>query len=119
MSAGVLENAESDGDRERVSMRDHWTYEADHWETGHVERVDQIGAFESHPFGDGPTRSREVIRVDLDGFGASAPASMHDPDDNVQVSYWLTPERARDLRDDLEELLEDVDRLLAEAGVSR
>jgi len=32
-------------------------------------RIDKVGAYESAPFGDGPIRSRERIRVDLDGFG--------------------------------------------------
>ncbi len=111
-------SSEQSSTREPFYARKHSTYEQPHWETGHVERVDQIGAYESYPFGDGPIRSREIIRVDLDGFGHGG-ASMHEPDDNVQLSYWLTPERARELRDDLDELLEEADRLLGEAGVGQ
>jgi len=111
-------SSEQSSTREPVYARSHSTYENPHWQTAHVERVDLIGAFESHPFGDGPIRSREVIRVDLDGFGHGG-ASMHGVGENLQVSFWLTPETARDLRDDLDKLLEDVDRLLAEAGVGQ
>ncbi len=105
-------------DREPIHARSHSTYEQPNWSTAHVERVDLIGAFESHPFGDGPIRSREVIRVDLDGFGHGG-ASMHGVGENLQVSFWLTPEAARTLRDDLDELLKDADRLLAEVGVGQ
>jgi len=44
--------------RERPRARRHKTYEQDHWETAHIDRVDNIGAYESAPFGDGPIRSR-------------------------------------------------------------
>lgn len=94
--------------RERPRQRRHETYDQDHWETAHIERVDQIGAFESPPFGEDPVRSREVIRVDLDGFGHGG-ASMHDVGDNVQCSFWLTPERARELHADLGGLLDNCD----------
>lgn len=90
------------GEREPAILRGHSTYEQEHWETAHVERVDQIGVYENAPFGDGPVRSRETIRVDLDGYGHGG-ASMHDGDENIQVSFWLTPERAQELLDDLEE----------------
>jgi len=94
--------------RERPRSRWHKTYEKDHWETAHIERVDEIGAFESPPFGDGPITSRETIRVDLCGFGHGG-ASMHAIDDNLQCSFWLTPDRARELYEQLgEQLLDQV-----------
>ena len=89
--------------REPGDRRRHETYEADHWETAHIERVDKVGAYESPPFGDGAIRERERIRVDLDGFGHGG-ASMHDVDENLQVSFWLTPTTARKLADDLQTL---------------
>ena len=101
--------------REQPIVRSHSTYEQPHWHTAHIERVDRIGAFESHPFGDGPIKSREVLRVDIDGYGHGG-ASMHDAGENLQASFWLTPETARDLRDDLNELLAEAPRLLEEAG---
>lgn len=109
MSAGI--DGGGDDEREPPYLRTHSTYEKPHWETAHIERVENIGAFESYPFGDGPIRSRETIRVDLDGYGHGG-ASMHDPDDNVQVSFWLTPETAIKLADPLESLLK-------RAGVDR
>lgn len=84
--------------REPIALRQHSTYEQDNWETAHVERVDRIGAFESAPIG---VSDDETIRVDLDGYGHPG-ASMHDPDNNLQVSFWLTPETAAELADDLE-----------------
>lgn len=94
--------------RERPRLRRHETYDKDHWETAHIDRVDKIGAFESPTFGDGPIRSRETIRVDLDGFGHGM-ASMHGFDVNIQCSFWLTPDRARELYEQLgEQLLDQV-----------
>ncbi|WP_238709282.1 winged helix-turn-helix domain-containing protein [Natronorubrum halophilum] len=89
-------------EREPPEQRAHNTYEQDHWETAHVERIDNIGAFES-PSGD--TELDEVIRVDLDGYGHGG-ASMHDVDENIQVSFWLTPETGRTLLEDLKTELE-------------
>ena len=51
----------TNADREPADRRRHKTYDRDHWETAHIERVDNIGAYESAPFGDGPIRSREEI----------------------------------------------------------
>jgi len=95
--------AHTNADREPGEQRRHETYEADHWQTAHVERVDKIGAYESPPFGEGAIRERERIRVDLDGFGHGG-ASMHDVDENLQVSFWLTPTTARKLAEDLHTL---------------
>ena len=95
-------------EREPGDRRRHETYEADHWETAHVERVDKVGAYESPPFGEGAIRERERIRVDLDGFGHGG-ASMHDTDENLQVSFWLTPTTARKLAVDLWDLADDME----------
>lgn len=92
-------------DRTAPENRSHETYETDRWETVHLESVDHLGVFESVPkppatgslrgFGD-----TETIRVDIDGSGHPG-ASAHDTGDNVQVSIWLTEERARQLFDEL------------------
>ena len=95
-------------DREPADRRRHETYERDHWETAHVERVDRVGAYESPPFGQDTIRQRERVRVDLDGFGHGG-ASMHDTDENLQVSFWLTPTTARKLADDLRELADGME----------
>jgi hypothetical protein len=94
--------------REPADRRRHKTYDRDHWETAHVRRVDKVGAYENVPCGDGPIRSRERIRVDLDGFGHGR-ASMHAPGENLQVSFWLTPTTARKLADDLQELADGME----------
>ena len=94
----------TNADREPADRRRHKTYDRDHWETAHIERVDNIGAYESAPFGDGPIRSREEIRIDLDGFGHGG-ASMHNVDENLQCSFWLTPETAYQLHRELAALL--------------
>ena len=93
------------GEREAPFLRDHWTYEQDHWETVHIDNVDQIGAFESGPMVDGHGRDPEAtVRIDLDGFGHGG-ASMHDVDENLQCSVFLTPDRARELYEQLGEKL--------------
>ena len=97
----------TNADREPADRRRHKTYDRDHWETAHVERVDKVGVYESPPFGEDAIRQRERIRVDLDGFGHGG-ASMHAPDENLQVSFWLTPTTARKLADDLQELADGV-----------
>ena len=91
--------------REPVFYRSHSTYEQDHWRTAHVDRVDQIGAFESAPIGNRPA---EQIRVDLDGFGHGG-ASMHDVGENIQASIFLTPDTALTLREELGEQLARAD----------
>jgi len=95
-------------EREPGDRRRHETYEGDHWETAHVECVDKVGAYESRPFGQGAIREREQVRVDVDGFGHGG-ASMHDVDENLQVSFWLTPMTARKLADDLQELADSME----------
>jgi len=95
-------------EREPGDRRRHETYEQEHWETAHLERVDKIGAYESPPFGSGAIRSRERIRVDIDGFGHGG-ASMHDIDENLQVSFWLTPTTARKLANDLLDLADEME----------
>jgi hypothetical protein len=47
------------------------------------------------------------VILDLDGSGHGG-ASMHAPDENLQVSFWLTPTTARKLADDLQELADGV-----------
>lgn len=89
--------------REEPTYRQHRTYEQDHWKTTHVERVDQIGAFET-PTMSGDVRERECIRVDLDGYGHGG-ADTHGVGDNLQVSFWLTPETATELLSDLQRLV--------------
>lgn len=89
--------------REHPTYRHHSTYEQDHWKTTHVERVDQIGAYEA-PTMSGDDRERECIRVDLDGYGHGG-ADTHDWGDNLQVSVWLTPETAAELIGDLQRLV--------------
>jgi DNA-binding PadR family transcriptional regulator len=92
-----------DVSREPVNTRRHETYEQSHWETAHIERVDNIGAFESvHR-----EQTGEVLRVDLDGFGHGG-ASMHGVDDNVQISFWLTESKARALIESLSGVVDDL-----------
>lgn len=92
----------SDVSREPVSARSHETYEQPHWETAHVDRIDQIGSFES-PDNRG---DNEVIRVDFDGFGHGG-ASMHGVDENIQVSFWLTKPKAQALYEDIGEFMDN------------
>jgi len=89
--------------REEPTYRQHRTYEQDHWKTTHVERVDRVGAFKAPPFSD-DERARECIRVDLDGYGHGG-ADTHEVGDNLQVSFWLTPETATELLSDLQRLV--------------
>jgi hypothetical protein len=78
--------------RETVDRRDHEAYEKPWWTTVHVDDVDNVGAFTHHD-----AFSNEVdVRVDLDGYG-DGHADAHDKGENVQVSFWLTPEKAREL----------------------
>lgn len=95
-------NADVEG-REAPFLRSHDTYEQDHWETVHVERVDLLGAYESFSLREGPIAGREEIRIDLDGVGHPG-ASTHEPGDNVQCSVWLTPMTARKLGEELLDL---------------
>ena len=50
---------------------------------------------------------RGSVILDLDGSGHGG-ASMHAPDENLQVSFWLTPTTARKLADDPQELADGV-----------
>ena len=96
-------SSDENPEREEPTYRRHSTYEQDHWQTTHVERVDRIGAFESAPMS-GEDRERECIRVDLDGYGHGG-ADTHEVGDNLQVSFWLTPETAAELIGDLQRLV--------------
>lgn len=96
-------STEENPKREEPTYRRHSTYEQAHWLTTHVERVDQIGAFEA-PTMSGGKRERECIRVDLDGYGHGG-ADTHEVGDNLQVSFWLTPETATELISDLQRLV--------------
>lgn len=88
--------------REPVSQRRHETYEQDNWETAHVDRIDYIGAFEAPP-----REENEPVRVDLDGHGHGG-ASLHEVDENIQVSFWLTEERTVELYEQLEKRLVEI-----------
>jgi hypothetical protein len=99
--------------RETTECRDHHAYEKPWWTTVHVDDVDNAGAFTHH---DALTNEVDV-RVDLDGFG-DGHADAHDKGENVQVSFWLTPEMARELgaellaragQADTEELRQELD----------
>lgn len=99
--------------RETPDRREHEIYEKPWWTTVHVDDVDNVGAFTHHAaFGN------EVdVCVDLDGYG-DGHADAHDKGENMQVSFWLTPEKARELgaellaragQADTEELRQELD----------
>jgi hypothetical protein len=80
--------------REKREHRRHETYEKDHWETAHIERVDRVFATVS------PEEKVPRVRIDMDGFG-HAGASLHGTGINIQTSHFIPVEKARELRDQL------------------
>lgn len=79
-------------------LRQHEDYEQPHWATAHLEDVDNVFA----------TGDREEVRIDLDGVGSGG-ASLHDIDDNVNLSVWFDHDRARELIDALQAAVQDTD----------
>ena len=70
-----------------------------------VFRASFVRARWRRPMVDGHGRDPEAtVRIDLDGFGHGG-ASMHDVDENLQCSVFLTPDRARELYEQLGEKL--------------
>lgn len=98
-SRSTPQTEDAQTEREPVHLRSHETYQQDHWQTAHLEAVDCLGVFES--------ASEDDLRIDVDGEGAGL-ASLHDAGDNLQVSIWFDVADALDLRDDLNDGLDDV-----------
>lgn len=93
--------------REDSESRRHETYEKDHWETAHVERVDRVFATAA------PDEKITRVRIDMDGFGHGG-ASLHDSGINIQTSHFIPVEKARELREQLAAELNGVRMALAD-----
>lgn len=93
-------------------QRVHETYEAAHWETVHIDGVDNLFVDDHGEDTDSVSPARigkpSRIRIDLDGFGSGG-ASTHDRGDNVQASIWLSDEFADQLYTQLKAILEPQD----------
>jgi len=83
--------------REPPYLRKHETYKQDHWRVVDVEGVDKV--FATGLKGD------PDIRVDIDGTGAKSMLSDYDGE-NINTSHWLSVERAKELRDQLDDAIE-------------
>lgn len=94
-------------DRDDPRRRSHNTYTESHertneWVVVDADRVDQVFATPSQlPAGDG-----DGVRVDLDGYAHPSRHNAVDRDENLQMSFWLNSDFARELRDQIDESLE-------------
>jgi|APHM01.1.fsa_nt_gi hypothetical protein len=92
-------------------LRSHEDYFDGHWVLTHIKDVDMTFAAASH----GKKSDEDKIRLDIDGFGATA-ATAHDEGDNVNTSIWLDPEDAKKLTEQIDEAIADGhDRVWAES----
>jgi hypothetical protein len=76
--------------------RRHRHYQQPRWATAHIEDIDRMYVAEPYDVDD------DEVRIDLDGVGSGG-ASLHDTDENVNISVWFTREQARELGEDLVE----------------
>jgi hypothetical protein len=89
--------------REDPTKREHETYEKDHWETAHIERVDKVFATGSPGMEGADAR----VRVDMDGFGHGG-ASLHESGINIQTSHFMPVGKAIKLKQELTKALGQV-----------
>jgi hypothetical protein len=83
------------------AFRTHRDYKQPRWATAHIESIDNVFATVSPGDvlgGDGSPK----VRVDLDGLGEGG-ASLTEGDENVNASIWLTPAKASELIEQLQE----------------
>jgi hypothetical protein len=77
--------------------RRHRHYQQPRWSTAHVRGVDNVFA----------TGDKEEIRIDLDGVGSGG-ASLHDTDENVNLSVWFDHSHASELLEQLRDATRDM-----------
>lgn len=88
-------------DREKPIARDHDTYKEDHWKVLDVEGVDKV-------FATTLSDASSPVRIDFDGEAApSVMRDLGDEGDNVNVSAWLSLPDAIQLRDYLNNAIEE------------
>jgi len=97
--------------RENPENRQHETYEKEHWETAHIERVDKVFATASR----GNKDLEPQVRIDMDGFGSGG-ASLHGHGINLNTSHFMSPEIAMKLRHELSKALVGVNSLSGAHG---
>jgi hypothetical protein len=90
--------------RKPPENREHDDYKQDHWEVLDVESVDKTFATDVQP-------RPEEIRLDFDGnASASVMRTLADEGDNINISAFLSLPNAVELRDQLNEAIEQARR---------
>ena len=90
-------------DRKPPELRTTEDYFEGDWVLTHMKDVDAVFAAATH--GKKPEQDKK-IRIDIDGFGATA-ATAHEEGDDVNVSVWLDPEDAKELIEQIDEAILD------------
>jgi hypothetical protein len=92
----------TENERESREYRKHDDYKEDHWRVLDVDGVDKVFATVA------PDRRDESVRVDLDGFIVDTPTNdLGGGGENVNTSLWLPLPEAVELRDHLDEAIEE------------
>jgi len=83
------------------ALRTHRDYKQPRWATAHIENIDNVFATPTGAHTDA-SRNPPKVRIDLDGLGDGS-GSLTDHNENVNASIWLTPAKATELIEQLQE----------------
>jgi len=82
------------------SLRRHEDYQQPRWATCHIRGVDNLFAAAA------TDDETPQVRIDIDGVGAGM-ASLHDRDENINLSVWISRDQVDELIDALDAARED------------